>query len=893
MSMSSEKRQVIYMALSVGQIGLDLVVNQKSFNKQMTGITSLAKKTGAALAAAFSIKKLVEFGKSCIDLGSDLQEVQNVVDVTFPSMTAQMDKFASSAATNFGLSETMAKRFSGTYGSMAKAFGFTEKQAYDMGTTLTGLAGDVASFYNITQDEAYTKLKSVFTGETESLKDLGVVMTQSALDAYALANGFGKTTSAMSEAEKVALRYSFVQSQLSAAQEDFARTSGGWANQIRILNLQIDSLKANIGQGLINLLTPVLKVINALLAKLTSLASAFKSFTELITGNKASESNLSGLTSDAAQITSGLNSATDAADNLGSTTTAVGNAAKKAAKEMKSLMGFDEINKLSEKTEDTSSSTSTDTSGLNIPSTAIDYGTLAEDTGNSFLEKLQEKFGKLDFSRLTSSLQRLKEEFSEFGSHLGDGLKWILDNVLIPLAGWTITEVIPRFFETLANVLGILNPVLEALQPLWQWFWENVLKPITSWAAGAFLDAWDTINELLKRFGEWCEENPETIRTITTVIASFFAAWKFVEFASKIGGFIASIVNTIGTICGIANAVSVAKTALGTLTSSFLPVILAIEAAIAIGVLLWQNWDTIKAKALEVWDFVKAKFQEFDDFLTNIFAKDWSEDFGFLGECLNVFLDWVEGRWDAIKNIFSGVIEFVSGVFTGDWEKAWNGARKIFDEFGIDIDGLVSGIEQIFDGLTDFVNGVFSGDWKRAWDGVKTILKGVWDSMVSIVKNPVNSIIGAINGMIKGVITGINTVINALNRLKIDIPSWVPVYGGKKFGFNIKTLSTPQIPYLAEGGFVKPNTPQLAMIGDNRHQGEVVAPENKMQNMADEAAVKTIAALENYIAAMMAGFEAVVEAIKEKETGVVIGDEVIGKANERYETKKAVMTGGT
>ncbi|MBO5159637.1 MAG: hypothetical protein J6B94_08640 [Lachnospiraceae bacterium] len=881
------------MALSVGQIGLDLVVNQKSFNKQMTGITSLAKKTGAALATAFSIKKLVEFGRSCIDLGSDLQEVQNVVDVTFPSMTAQVDKFAQSAATNYGLSETMAKQFSGTFGSMAKAFGFTEKQAYDMGTTLTGLAGDVASFYNITQDEAYTKLKSVFTGETESLKDLGVVMTQTALDSYALANGFGKTTSAMSEAEKVALRYQFVQDQLAAAQGDFARTSDGWANQIRILNLQIDSLKANIGQGLINLFTPILKMINTLLGKLSTLASAFKSFTELITGNKASDGNISSLTSEANSAASGLSSASDAADNLASTTTAVGNAAKKAAKEMKSLMGFDEINKLSKKDEDESSGTSTDASGLNISSATVDYGTLAEDTGNSFLEKLQEKLGNIDLSRLTNSLKAFKEQLSEFGSHLGEGLKWIYENVLVPLAKWVISEVIPRFFETLANVLGILNPVLEALQPLWQWFWENVLKPITSWAAGAFLDAWDTINELLKRFGEWCEEHPGTIRTITTVIASFFAAWKFVEFASKIGEFITSIYNVITCAKNLEDAISLVKFGFEALFGAHYPVVLALGAIVAAGVLLWQNWDTIKEKAKEVWDFVKAKFQEFDDFLTNIFAKDWSEDFGFLGECLNVFLDWVEGRWDAIKNIFSGVIEFVSGVFTGDWEKAWNGARKIFDEFGIDIDGLVSGIEQIFDGLTDFVNGVFSGDWKRAWAGVKTTLKGVWDSMVSVVKNPVNSIIGAINGMIKGVVKGINTVINALNRLKIDIPSWVPVYGGKKFGFNIKTLSTPQIPYLAEGGFVKPNTPQLAMIGDNRHQGEVVAPENKMQNMADEAALKTIAALENYIAAMMAGFEAVVEAIKEKDTDIVIGDEHIGKANERYEEKRAVMTGGT
>ena len=195
------------MADSVGQIGLDLVVNQNQFKQQMAGIQGLAKKAGAALAAAFAVKKIIDFGAKCIELGSDLSEVQNVVDVTFPRMSKQVDDFAKNAITSFGLSETMAKKFTGTFGAMAKAFGFGEQAAYEMSTTLTGLAGDVASFYNISQDEAYTKLKSVFTGETETLKDLGIVMTQSALDSYALANGYGKVTAKMSEAEKGVLEY--------------------------------------------------------------------------------------------------------------------------------------------------------------------------------------------------------------------------------------------------------------------------------------------------------------------------------------------------------------------------------------------------------------------------------------------------------------------------------------------------------------------------------------------------------------------------------------------------------------------------------------------------------------------------------------------------------------
>lgn len=142
---------------------------KKSFN----GLGSAVKKVGLLIGGVFAAKKLVEFGKECLDLGSDLAEVQNVVDVTFTTLSDKVNDFAKAAMNSAGLSETMAKQYVGTFGAMAKSFGFTEQQAYDMSTQLTQLTGDVASFYNLSQDLAYTKLKSVFTGETETLKDLG------------------------------------------------------------------------------------------------------------------------------------------------------------------------------------------------------------------------------------------------------------------------------------------------------------------------------------------------------------------------------------------------------------------------------------------------------------------------------------------------------------------------------------------------------------------------------------------------------------------------------------------------------------------------------------------------------------------------------------------------
>ena len=207
-------------------------------------------------------RALVDFGKKSIGLASDLQEVQNVVDTAFPNMSKQVEEFAQSAISSAGLSETAAKQFMGTYGTMAKSFGFTEDAAFELSTTLTQLAGDVASFYNISVEEAYTKLMAVFTGETEALKELGVIMTETELNAYSMSKGIEKGTKGMGKQEKAALRLEYVMESLSAAQGDFVKTSGSWANQTKILAENWDSFSASIGEGLISTLTPAVQFIN-------------------------------------------------------------------------------------------------------------------------------------------------------------------------------------------------------------------------------------------------------------------------------------------------------------------------------------------------------------------------------------------------------------------------------------------------------------------------------------------------------------------------------------------------------------------------------------------------------------------------------------------------------
>lgn len=906
----------------------------------MRGITSVAKKAGATIAAAFGLKKLIDFGKSCTELGSDLTEVQSVVDVVFPNMTAQVDKFAKSAAANFGLSETMAKKYTGLFGTMAQSFGFSEKQAYDMGTALAGLAGDVASFYNITQDEAYTKLKAVFSGETEVLKDIGIVMTQNALDAYALANGYEKTTAQMSEAEKVALRYEFIQKQLSLASGDFLRTQDQWANQIRVLKLQFQSLKASIGKGLINILLPVVKMINTVLKKLMVLADAFKSFTELITGNKSSGSSSAGQMSDlgsaASDASAGLDNASDSADTAASSAKKAGSAAKKAAKEMRSLMGFDQVNKLSDPSDNDDADSSDDDGsdkGLgksnivpDIAPTKVNFGELAE--GETAIDKLDKKFlnlfesikkgieptvkslkrlwneglaelGKfswqalkdfwnhflvpvakwtfgtglprfidalnnglmnIDYSKINAALTDLWDALTPFAINIGEGLLWFWENVLVPLGTWTANEVVPRFLETLSSVISILNAILEALKPLFKWFWDTVLLPIAKWTAGAFLEIWDGINQALDVFAKWCTNNPGAVQGITVAISAFFGAWKVVELVSFIqqaGGvikalgllqealfgsiaakladkaetiyltalyakdFVVGVAQTISSLarqaaafatataakiadavaqaaltvattawnvaCTIATGVTTAfGAAVAFLTSPFGIAVVAITAAIAIGVLLYKNWDTVQAKA-----------KQLNDFLSGVFARDWSKNFGIFGDILNGFMKSVENIYKAVKKFLKGIIDFIAGVFTGDWSRAWTGVKEIFG--------------------------------------------GIWDAFVGLVKTPVNLIIGILNGLITAAEFCVNAIGSALNSINVDVPDWVTdLTGLTSIGFNLPTWHAAKIPYLAQGAYVKANTPQLAMIGDNLHQGELVAPEDKLQAMVN-AAVATVA----------------------------------------------------
>ena len=964
-------------ATSVGQIGLDLVVNQNRFQSQMRGIQnvakragdslknqiqpqlegigSMAKKAGVAFAAAFGAKKIIDFGKQCLELGSDLAEVQNVVDVTFPNMSAKVDEFAKSAAQNFGLSETMAKQYTGTFGAMAKAFGFTEQQAYDMGSSLTGLAGDVASFYNLSQDEAYTKLKSVFTGETESLKDLGVVMTQTALDSYALANGFGKTTSAMTETEKVALRYRFVQDQLSAAQGDFLRTSDSWANQVKILKLQMQSFMATIGQGLINLFTPVIKVINIVLGKLTTLANAFKSFTELITGKKSSgtDSGIAATAEAAGTANEGLEGAADSASNLANNTSKAGQAAQKTAKQMKALMGFDKINKVDSQ-ESTSAGTDSATPSSGSTGTlgsGVDFGNLAK--GDDVISKTDKKMSAL-LARCKELAELFKKGFEiGFGNsqkkidsinrsakNIGKNLKEIFtdkavvnaanrcaDNISLSLGKITgstarigltladnliggvdkylsksknyIKKRIISLFDATTDIAKLSGDFAVALADIFDVFSGDDAKAITGDIIQVFADGFLGAADLALKFKRdlidlFTVPITQNVEQISETLEGELGRWRIVFDAlsqsitdtfEKINQvydqyfkpFIDSITQGVTTIQEtflnayneyIAPYMDVIAEKFGTVWSEHVQP--AVNGFLELIGKLFENlqalWETLLVPLidwaintimpilgpiigglgyaiLELLSVFADAFKGitdilggFLDFCTGAFTGDFGKCWKGIEEIIEGFKTILGSIFEFVqKNILQPFSDFVGDVFATDWSQSFGVIGKVMNTFFDGIKKIWNDIKRVFNGIIDFITGTFTGKWDEAWTGIKDIFGGIFDSLIDLAKIPLNAVIDIINALMSKLNDGLSAIENAFS-FSYDFKN--PITGTRHYGhYGMSLPRVPTIPHLAQGGYVRPNTPQLAMIGDNLHQGEVVAPEDKLKQMAVEAAM--------------------------------------------------------
>lgn len=242
---------------------------KESADKMGTSFASALKGIGVAISAAAIGKKLLDIGKDALQAASDLEEVQNVVDVTFGESASTIDKWAKQAGASFGLTELQAKKFASTLGAMMKSAGMSGNEIVEMSTDLAGLAADMASFYNLDFETAFQKIRSGISGETEPLKQLGINMSVANLEAYALSQGITKAFDKMTQGEQTMLRYQYLMQATADAQGDFARTSDSYANSLRTLELEINTLKSRLGEVLVPAFKDVIQIVNQALGALT------------------------------------------------------------------------------------------------------------------------------------------------------------------------------------------------------------------------------------------------------------------------------------------------------------------------------------------------------------------------------------------------------------------------------------------------------------------------------------------------------------------------------------------------------------------------------------------------------------------------------------------------
>lgn len=653
------------------------------------GLKSVVGKLAGAVAAAFAVQKVVQFGAACIELGSNVAEVQNVVDTAFGDMAWKMEQFADSSITSYGMSELAAKKTGSTYMAMARGMGIAEDAASDMAIALTGLTGDVASFYNITQEEADTKLKSVFTGETETLKELGVVMTQANLQQYALAHGMNANITAMSQAEQVALRYAFVTDALNLAAGDFVKTQNSWANQTRILAMQWQQFMAVIGQALTTVLLPVVKMLNSIVSGLISVANAFNAAVTAIFGGP--QTQLAGMADANAAIASGAEDAAAGEEALADSTKAAGKAAKGA------LASFDQLNVLQQ------SSGGSASGGAGGGSAGMTFTPVTSEETNSvppvlekikaFMEQLKTLFAP-SIEAWAGSWDTLRAKAAEVWPEIKNGALGLWHEGLLPLGEYLtstfVPDVVNAFSEAFAPIVGdVLSGYMQIFTDGFVWRCGMITAAIT----GVVLPALEVLRDV------WMD----AMGSITAVWAQYGQPLVdgFIQLFNNIREVVTSVWQTV-IIPFLAYCIAKFQELWNNSLAPLWENLLLLFANLTVTILAWWNEVLLP----------------FITWIVETFGPFFLATFQLAADKVVFFAGIVADMVNVTITVLNGILQFLAAVFQGDWDTAWQ---------------------------------VVGDTVKNVWTGIKQFIKDTVNGIIGIINGMVSAAVEGINAMIRAI----------------------------------------------------------------------------------------------------------------------------------------------
>lgn len=328
---------------------------------------SLASAIGKVYATYWALFRGFRLLGDAIDISSSLTEVENVVRQTFGQYESLINNFAKTSIEKFGMSELSAKQFASRFQAMGTALDIPQGKMANMSIRLTELAGDMASFYDVSQEDIAKSLQSIFSGTTAPMRRYGIDLTQATLKEWALKQGLDANISSMTQAEKAMLRYQYVLAHTTNITGDFARTADTWHNQITMLKENFKALGAVVGGGLINAFKPFIKVLNSVLQKVIAFAEMVTNALGSIFGWRYEASKgagISGLADDIGSASDGMGDLSDAAGSAGKNTGGIAKNAKKAKKEIQqATRAFDELKVISKQSKDNTSGSGNKGSG--------------------------------------------------------------------------------------------------------------------------------------------------------------------------------------------------------------------------------------------------------------------------------------------------------------------------------------------------------------------------------------------------------------------------------------------------------------------------------------------------------------------------------------------------
>lgn len=851
-----------------GSIILTTKVDQSGLNKGMASLKGAVTKLGATIGVAFGVRALVQFGKRAVQLASDLQEVQNVVDVAFGDMSYKAEEFAKSAIENFGISELSAKRTASTYMAMAKGMGIAEDAASDMAITMTGLTADIASFYNMSQERADVILKSVYTGETETLKQLGIVMTEVNLENFAMSKGITKSLSAMTQQEKTMLRYQFVLEQTRLAQGDFVRTQDSWANQTRILSERWKEMQTVFGEAFMAIGSLVLPVINSIIVGLTKVAEATRAVAQWIykafTGKELKTTQSQGIALSGVGV--GANEAADGMEALGDATEKAGKQAKN------SLAAFDELNIISSDigggTGTTPEIATGGIGGANVPTAESTMDIKAEETGEQAtwlsqrLGELAEAFSGLkdiNFSDLSENLTKLKNPLVDLAKLAWSDLLWGIETVIMPLANFVVEEALPDFLKKLNDRLTGLNNVLKKIQPIARSFMEKFIIPAATIIKDKLTPAWNQLNDVLKDIETRLEESElwadlkvvlEAVYKVLLVIISALASFLgwIIEISTThawndLKTIISDLEDLIGALAALIqgdfsdawkhlkellvdNRIEDARQDFNLLKDALSDVISKLKD-------LKDAFDKKVDEIVEIW---KNKISAWwTDNVEPWFTKEkWEELFFKIGESLANAIVGVNGFVEKWKtNITNWWNDDVAPWFTKEkWEEVFDNIVTGISHFFTAKDGFVQTWKtKINEWWANEVTPWFTVEkWKELGKHIKDGLVDGFNGAINGIRGIINKILDGFQGLVNGAIDMINSLIGGYNKVADKTPGMSSINRVSRIN-----LSKYKLPMLAQGTVVPPNRAFMAILGDNKKEHEIVSPVSTMKQAFMEA----------------------------------------------------------